>query len=92
MKSYFLAPIHSRDAATAALDAIMPRGSADTWLLKDSDDDAVAYISLAEVDTVTGELSIQADVSGRHYRQDADVVSILERLRATLGGEITNDQ
>ena len=32
---------------------------------------------------------IQVDVSGRHYDGDADVLSVMEKLRKELGGEIT---
>ena len=35
---------------------------------------------------VPGVLTISADISGRHYNCDAEVVLLLERLRADLGG------
>ncbi|MES1264510.1 MAG: hypothetical protein ABUU24_02525 [Variovorax sp.] len=90
MKSYFLAPVASRDAAVAALSLVLPV-EGETWLLKDSAGDVMAYFSLVEVDSETGARTIQADVSGRHYERDADVVSVLEELRLKIGGEITND-
>jgi hypothetical protein len=90
VKSYFLAPIASRDAAIAALSAALPRES-ETWLLKDAAGDAIAYFSLDESDSTTGLRTISADVSGRHYHRDADVLSVLHKLKTDLGGEITND-
>jgi hypothetical protein len=89
MKSYFLAPIESGSAA-AALDSILP-AQGDTWLLKDAAGDVMAYFSLVERDSTTGERTIQVDVSGRHFNRDADIISVLQRLREKLGGEITND-
>jgi len=50
----------------------------------------MAYFELNEID-VPGVLTISADISGRHYNYDAEILSLLERLRAALGGEITND-
>ena len=88
MKSYFLAPIASSSAAIAALSVVLP-GQVGTWLLKDDDGDVIAYFSLIEADSTTGARTIQADVSGRHYDRDADVVSVLEALREKIGGEIT---
>jgi hypothetical protein len=90
MKSFFLAPIVSRDAAIIALSTLLP-GQAETWLLKDDAGDVIAYFSLVECDTTTGVRTIQADVSGRHYNRDADVISILQKFKAELGGEIAND-
>jgi hypothetical protein len=90
MKSYFLAPIESRSAARAALSAALP-GQTDPWLLKDDDGDVIAYFSLVEADDTTGLRTVTADVSGRHHDRDVDVIAVLQRLRETTGGEITND-
>ena len=90
MKSYFLAPIASRDTAVAALSSVLP-AEGETWLLKDSAGDVMAYFSLVEVDSDTSARTIQADVSGRHYDKDTEIVSVLEKLRQKIGGEITND-
>ncbi|MEI6196304.1 MAG: hypothetical protein WCS42_18450 [Verrucomicrobiota bacterium] len=83
MKSYFLAPVASRDAAILALNAVLPDQNK-TWLLKDTAGDVTAYFSLVEADDTTGERTIQADVSGRHYNQDVDVVSVLQSSRHNL--------
>jgi hypothetical protein len=90
MKSYFLSPIKSRSAAAAALSTTLP-GATDPWLLKDSGGDVIAYFSLVEADDTTGMRTVQADVSGRHYNRDADVIAVLEKLRESAGGEVTND-
>jgi hypothetical protein len=90
VKSYFLAPIASREAAITALKAVLPEENK-TWLLKDIAGDVMAYFYLAEPDGTTDERAIVADMSGRHYNRDADVVSVLQKLKAKLGGEITND-
>jgi len=90
MKSYFLAPIASPSAALAALSSVLPI-EGETWLLKDKAGDVMAYFSLVEADSTTRARTIQADISGRHYNRDADVVSVLEALRQKIGGEITND-
>lgn len=89
MKSYFLAPIASRTDAITALNATLPVEN-ETWLLKDEAGDVIAYFSLVELDDTTGLRTIGADVSGRHYNRDADVISVLENLRSKLGGEIAN--
>jgi hypothetical protein len=90
VKSYFLAPIASRDVAITVLKAVLPEENK-TWLLKDAAGDVMAYFYLAEPDGTIGERTIVADISGRHYNRDADVISVLQKLKEQLGGEITND-
>jgi len=63
----------------------------ETWILKDAAGDVIAYFSLDESDSTTGLRTISSDISGRHYNQDADVLAVLKKLQAKLGGEITND-
>jgi hypothetical protein len=91
VKSYFLAPISSRDDALAALSAVLPV-ERETWFLKDAAGDVMAYFYVAEPDGGSiVERMIIADISGRHYHCDSDVVAVLQKLKAELGGEITND-
>lgn len=90
MKSYFLAPIASQDAAITALSAVLPVENK-TWLLKDTAGDVMAYFYVAEPDATTPDRMIVADISGRHYHRDADVVAVLQKLKVVLGGEIAND-
>ena len=68
------------------LTALLP-GQSEPWLLRDTSGDAMAYFHIDDTDP-PGFLSVAADVSGRHYDCDAEVVSVLERLRADIGGEI----
>jgi hypothetical protein len=89
VKTYCLSPIASRRTAAEALDSLLP-GQREPWLLKDASGDAMAYFDFDDVDQ-PGVLTISADISGRHYNCDAAVVSVLERLRDRVGGEITND-
>ena len=89
MKTYWLAPIKSRISAVAKLNALLPEQS-NTWLLKDASGDVMAYFYLDNANT-PGVLTVSADISGRHYNCDAEVVSVLEKLRTELGGEIRND-
>jgi hypothetical protein len=63
-------------------------GDSETWLLKDCSGDVMAYFNIDDKET-PGSFTISADISGRHYNCDADVISVLERLRAGVGGEIT---
>jgi hypothetical protein len=74
MKSYILSPIRSHSAAVTVLSLALP-GQTEPWLLKNADGDAIAYFSLVE-DTVES-CAIQADVSGRYYNRDTDVIAIL---------------
>jgi hypothetical protein len=90
MKSYFLAPISSRSTAISALSAALP-AEGETWLLKDNAGDVIAYFSLVERDDTNGFRTVVADISGRHYDCDAEVVAVLEKLRGSTGGEVTND-
>jgi hypothetical protein len=90
VKSNFLAPISSRSDATKALSAALPK-EMETRLLKDNLGDIAAYFSLVESDSVTGFHTIQVDLSGRHYNSDEDILSVLQKLKAELGGNITND-
>jgi hypothetical protein len=69
------------------LSALLPR-QGETWLLKDPSGDVMAYFNIDDNDQ-PGVLTLSADISGRHYNCDAEVLSVLERLRAQVGGQIT---
>ena len=90
MKSYFLAPIVSPAEALEALSTLLPEQST-PWLLLDPTGDTIAYFSLVECDDTTGLRTIQADISGRHYHEDAAVLAVLHQLQARLGGAVTDD-
>ena len=51
----------------------------------------MAYFYVAEPDSSMVERTIVADISGRHYHCDSDVIAVLQKLKAELGGEIVND-
>jgi hypothetical protein len=87
VKTYCLSPIQSPTAAAVKLDQLLP-GQSKPWLLKDSTGDVMAYFEINDVD-MPGVFTISADISGRHYNCDAEVVAFLRRLSAELGGEIT---
>lgn len=89
MRTYCLSPIASRSTAAETLDSLLP-GQREPWLLKDETGDAMAYFNIDDIDQ-SHVLTVSADISGRHYNCDAAVVSVLERLRDRVGGEITND-
>ncbi len=93
MKSYFLGSTAACHAdLAAALTEALP-GQIDPWLLRagPSEADVVAYFSLVEVEAPPGRWEVQAEVSGRHYHRDTDVLAVLERLRVLVGGDITDD-
>lgn len=89
MKTYCLSPIGSRSAVAETLDSLLP-GQREPWLLKDAGGDAMAYFDIDDIDK-PGVLTVSANISGRHYECDTEVVSVLERLRDRVGGEITSD-
>ena len=87
MKTYALEPLSSRHEAELTLDSILPREN-NTWLLKDTAGDVIAYCHIAESETYEAALAIYADVSGRHYYKDAEVTSVLQKISANTGGQI----
>ena len=90
MKSYCLSPIESAPAAVAALDSLLP-GQRYPSLLKDTAGDAMAYFEIVGNDTTTGALEIVADVSGRHYNRESEIITVLQKLSEQIGGNISND-
>ena len=88
MKSYILAPISSEQTAADILGSLLP-GQGDPWLLMDAAGDAMAYFTVGPTDVPPIVPSVSADISGRHYNCDKDVLSILQKLRDNVGGDIT---
>lgn len=90
MKSYFLVDISSEAKANEALCALLP-GQERPWLLQSSEGGPVAYFNVG--DELDGEpnLHVQADLSGRHVGRDAEVLEIVFRLQAFIGGVIADD-
>ena len=90
MKSYFLEGVKSIAAAASALRTELP-GQEDPWLLTTTDGDVIAYFHVDAALDGEPNLHIVANVSGRHYGQDAIVVAVLDRLRLQIGGVVTDD-
>ncbi|MEB2847060.1 hypothetical protein GAO09_15925 [Rhizobiales bacterium RZME27] len=94
MKSYYLEDLDDDVAARAALTEMLPRQSKPWVLFNAAGDDAIACFNVdggSEFDLTTGPFVISADISGRHYHEDAVVLDLLRRLRQKLGGTIRND-
>ena len=81
VKSYHLLGVTKADAVSAVLSELLP-GQTHPWLLLESTDDTIAYFR------IVGHNEVQADVSGRHYDEDAAVLDVLEVLRTRVGGVI----
>ena len=90
MKSYFLERISSLDAAKAALRARLP-GQESPWLLLSPAGDPMAYFNVRSDLDGAPILNIHADVSGRHYNEDAAVVAVLKDIQVVVGGEVIDD-
>lgn len=88
MKSYFLEGLSDSNSARKELCIRLPN-SAGPWLLPDSQGDVIAYFEIAESET--GGVAIQADMSGRHFNRDVEVIDVLRHLQRQLGGTITDD-
>ena len=86
MKSYILSPV-PQAVGREVLNALLP-GQTDPWVIWASRGGALAYFNVMESEDVEGEWWVQADISGRHYNRDADVIALLEEVRKVTGGEI----
>ena len=98
MKSYLLFGISNMETAVAELDRVLP-GQRDPWLLSDPSGDVIGYFRAwptnLEVDgpddpNGAGPL-VQADISGRHYNEDAAVITVLRQVQVAAGGVLKND-
>lgn len=93
LKSYVLQGLSDSNAASTELSLLLP-GQTDPWLLLTKDDDPIAYFNLnppIDFEGLQGPFIIQADISGRHYREDDAVVKILRSIQKKLGGQIRDD-
>lgn len=88
MKSYSLEGLSSYDHARVALSNLLPQ-QVEPWLLIDEAGDAVAFLTLASDDN--GAVSIQADLSGRHYEEVENVIVLFHHLQSALGDRVTDD-
>lgn len=93
MKSYFLEGLSDSDAVSEELSSLLP-GQIDPWLLLAKAGDPIAYFnsrSPSDLEDLQGPFLVQADISGRHYREDDAVVRILRSVQEKLGGRIRDD-
>lgn len=97
MKSYFLVGFEDEGQAHAALADAFPGQSGSTWVKFANPDDPIAYFYLGtnehgefEEFSKTANL-LQADISGRHFNADDEVVAVLAEIQAAIGGRIYDD-
>lgn len=90
MKSYCLEQIRSIGGVRDALDRLLP-GQREPWLLRRSSSDVIAYFHLGPTAETSGDIGVQADVSGQHFYEDDRVIGVLRALQGEVGGVILND-
>ena len=90
MKSYFLTQLESKGRAEDALCTLLP-GQSNPWVLRSTAGDAVAYLNIQAMGQGSTLWEIQADLSGRHYHRDDEVLKLLGALQSQTGGEIEHD-
>ena len=88
MKSYFLEGLIDGHSAQRELSKVLP-GQADPWLLNSQAGDPIAYFYIEKDED--GIACVHADISGRHFDEDAPVLEVLHKLQRQLGGTITDD-
>jgi hypothetical protein len=90
MKTVSLVGISDPGEARKALSRVLPCHQ-ETWLLLAKEGDSVAYfyvdLSAEESDTPC----IRADISGRHYNEDAAVI-VLSEIAGVVGGRILTEE
>jgi hypothetical protein len=87
MKSYFLEELGDPVRVRGELSNLLP-DQVDPWVLLASDDDALAYFNV--ITKEAGVSHVQADISGRHNRDEA-VLEVLRELQKRLGGVLRDD-
>jgi hypothetical protein len=97
MKSYILYNVSSAADASTELDRHLSRSGDGTWVLLDEGGDAIAYFVVGSGDRELPDAApehvsiIQADISGRHFYDDAIVLSALRKVQGVVGGVIRDD-
>jgi hypothetical protein len=97
MKSYILYNVSSAADASTELDRHLSRSGDGTWVLLDEGGDAIAYFIVGSGDRELPDAPpervsiIQADISGRHFYDDAIVLSALKEVQDVVGGVIRDD-
>jgi hypothetical protein len=90
MKSHLLLGIESAAIAKEALRTLLP-GQEEPWLLCSSVGDPIVYFNVGTQLDGEAIVHVQADVSGRHYNDDAAVLQVLKQLQSSVGGFVADD-
>jgi len=85
VKTHYLDRVSSIADAKSALGSLLCE-NASTWLLRAADGDVIAYFNVVESDIELIGPAVTADVSGRHYNEDAAVIGVLKELQKKIGG------
>jgi len=88
MKSLFLVDVQKPDLLRSALSQVLP-AQGETWILSSVAGDPVAYFSIVIEEDA---LEVQADISGRHFREDDAVAAVLNKIGAIVGGRVRNEE
>jgi len=99
MKSYLLYGVVGTSEAALELDRHLPRSAGEGWVMLHSSGDRVAYFAVRP-DNLERDLpadhrergpNVQADISGRHFHDDASVIELLRKIQRAVGGVIRDD-
>jgi len=99
MKSYVLYGIVGTSEAALELDRLVPRSEGGGWTMSDTSGDPVAYFNILSqplnlelpADHPERGPNVQADISGRHFHEDAIVLDVLSKIQRAVGGVIRDD-
>jgi hypothetical protein len=85
LRSHFLEHVSSVEAAELVLGQLLA-GQERPWVLRAPDGDVVAYFKVETV--LDGEVNchVCADISGRHYNQEASAIDVLKHIQKVAGG------
>ena len=86
----FRPSLDRKDRAEAALSSLLP-GQANPWLVLTPEGDPIAYLNVQRMDGGSDHWEIQADMSGRHFHCDSEVLQVLSTLQSRIGGEVGHD-
>ncbi len=90
MKTYSLHRIVDFSKLTAVLNELLP-GQHNPWVLMHAENDPIAYFNVVDHDIDIVGPAVMADISGRHFESDKQVIDILIAIQDKVGGEITSD-
>ena len=92
MKTISLVGISNPADVPKTLSRVLP-GQKEPWLLLAKEGDPVAYFHIEDLAADDPDSPcISADISGRHYNEDAAVIKVLSDIAAVVGGRIVTDE